>query len=216
MTTSKIEALTENIMQGRDEIGLEDFCYYNKQISSDILVAVMSVIEANTPCAAFYLREIALFRTELITEELQGSSNFIRNLDFNDLDRFSSSDSEYDQADANMSEVKAIASPCFMPNYKFAPQRRNFTQDLGSPGLRRAESVSDGRSMGSSRQSHKISKLREVQLKKARKNWTHSSKNVVKDFEPDFHKKKRHSKSIVDDVSFDDNDDSEESIDGDF
>lgn len=213
MTTSKIEALTANIMQGRDEIGLEDFCFYNKQISSDILVAVMSVIEANTPYAAFYLREISVFRTELITEELQSSSNFIRNLDFNDLDRSSSSDSEYDQADANMSEVKAIASPCFMPNYKFASQRRNISQDLGSPGLRRADSVSDSRSSCSSRMSHKISKLREVQLKKARKNWTHSSKNVVKDFEPDFHKKKRHSKSIVDDASFDDSD-SEESIDG--
>lgn len=70
MTTSKIEALTESILQGRKFIGLEDFCYYNKQISSDILVAVLSVIEANNPWAAFYLREIEVFREELITEEL--------------------------------------------------------------------------------------------------------------------------------------------------
>jgi len=91
---------------------------------------------------------------------LKESHGFAKALDLNNLDYDNfSSDSDFDQADANMSEVQAIASPSFMPNFKFVSPVKRISFDLSSPGLK--SSISR-QSSGSSRSSHSISKQKQA------------------------------------------------------
>jgi len=173
LTFEKINELTACLLKGKQQVDLQEFCTFNNHVSSDILWAVMAVLESCLPCALFYSREVDEFRAELINNELKQSPCYAKALDFNNLDYdYCSSDSDFDQADADMSEVQAIASPCFMPNFKLTSPVKRMSRDLSSPGLRRSESSSSRHLLSISRSSHLISKQKQVKLQKARKKWT--------------------------------------------
>lgn len=68
--------LTQKMLCGKSSIDFQTFSEFNKEVSSDILLSVMSILENRLPCSKFYFREIEIFKENLIFEELNKSPYF--------------------------------------------------------------------------------------------------------------------------------------------
>jgi hypothetical protein len=73
--TEKIIKFIEYVFQDKKSMNLAEFTRFNTENSSEMLLAVMSVLHERIPCSEFYYREKKNFKQQALQSALSSSNN---------------------------------------------------------------------------------------------------------------------------------------------